>query len=68
MQFRKRSVHPVAKYKGPFDLGLGNTIDVAVYSKTKQEVFPSMKKHSTAVEFSTDIKEGLVKMSRESAL
>lgn len=67
-QFRKRSVYPVAKYKGPLDLGLGFSLNVCVYGKTKEEPLPSLKKHSTVVDFSSDCKEGLVKMSREVAL
>lgn len=67
-QFRKRSVYPVAKYKGQLDLGLGYGIDVLVYAKTKEEPLPSLKKHSTVVDYTSNAKEGLVKMSRESAL
>ena len=67
-QFRKRMVYPVAKYKGPLDLGLGFGIDVCVYGKTKEEPLPSLKKHSSVVEYSEDAKEALVKMSRESVL
>lgn len=39
-----------------------------MYGKVKEEPLPSMKKHSTYVDFSTSIEEGLVKMSREYAL
>lgn len=67
-QFRKRMVYPVAKYKGPLDLGLGYSIDICVYGKTKEEPLPSLKKHSTVVEYTSDSKEALVKMSREAAL
>ncbi|OMJ72727.1 hypothetical protein SteCoe_28760 [Stentor coeruleus] len=67
-QFRKRSVYPVAKYKGPLDLGLGYRIDICIYGKTKEEPLPSLKKHSTVVEYTEEAKEGLVKMSREAAL
>ena len=67
-QFRKRMVYPVAKYKGPLNLGLGFSIDVCVYGKTKEEPLPSLKKHSTVVEYAVDSKEALVKMSREAAL
>jgi ATP-dependent DNA helicase 2 subunit 2 len=41
---------------------------VCIYGKTKEEPLPSLKKHSTVVDFSNDAKEGLVKMSREAAL
>ena len=67
-QFRKRSVYPVAKYKGGLDLGLGYSLDVAVYGKTKEEPLPSLKKHSTAVEFSESAEEGRVQMSRAAVL
>ena len=67
-QFRKRMVYPVAKYKGALDLGLGYGIDICVYGKTKEEPLPSLKKHSTVVEYTDDAKEALVKMSREAAL
>ena len=67
-QFRKRSVYPVAKYKGPLDLGLGYTLNVCIYGKTKEEPLPSLKKHSCVVDFTSDAKEGLVKMTREAAL
>lgn len=67
-QFRKRSVYPVTKYKGPLDLGLGYGIDICVYGKTKEETLPSLKKHSTVVSFSRNADEAKLKMSREAAL
>lgn len=67
-QFRKRAVYPVAKFKGAMEFGEHFGIDVAVYTKTRAEAMPSLKKHSGAVDFTVDAKSGLVKMSREAAL
>lgn len=67
-QFRKKAIYPVARYKGPLEFGPNYSIEVCMYSKTKEERLPSLKKFSSAVPFSTDAKEGLVKMSRECAL
>ena len=67
-QFRKRAVYPVAKFKGALEFGEGTGLEVAVYTKTRPESMPSLKKHSGAVDFTADAKTGLVKMSREAAL
>jgi ATP-dependent DNA helicase 2 subunit 2 len=67
-QFRKRSVTARAKFSGQFDLGLGNQIDVKVYGKAAEEKMPSMKKHSTAVQFDDDLEAGKIAITRERAL
>jgi len=67
-QFRKKAIYPVARYKGPLEFGPNYSIEVCMYSKTKEERMPSLKKFSSAVPFSTDAKEGHVKMARECAL
>ena len=67
-QFRKKAIYPVARYKGPLEFGPNYSVEVCMYSKTKEERMPSLKKFSSAVPFSTDAKEGHVKMTRECAL
>lgn len=67
-QFRKRAVSARAKFNGKLQLGLGHAIDVKVYGKTAEEKMPSMKKHSTAVQFEDDLEAGQVQITRERAL
>eukprot|EP00331_Platyophrya_macrostoma_P017586 CAMPEP_0176474710 /NCGR_PEP_ID=MMETSP0127-20121128/43185_1 /TAXON_ID=938130 /ORGANISM="Platyophrya macrostoma, Strain WH" /LENGTH=729 /DNA_ID=CAMNT_0017870191 /DNA_START=31 /DNA_END=2220 /DNA_ORIENTATION=+ len=65
-QFRSRSVYPVAQYKGTFDIGPTLKIQVLGYGKTKEERFPSLKKHSLLAKQSKAAASGKVKLNRES--
>ncbi len=49
-QFRKRAVHPVAKYRGPLEISPDLSIQVLAYTKTKVECLPSLVKHSLVAE------------------
>ena len=49
-QFRARSIYPVAKFRGTLDISSQLKIQVLVYGKTREEKFPSLKKHSQVVE------------------
>lgn len=49
-QFRKRAVHPVAKYRGTLEISKELSIQVAAYSKTKTENLPTLSKYSLVAE------------------
>ena len=67
-QLQRRSVYPVAKYRGWFQLSERAKMAVRVYGKTREEKLPSIKKYSLAVEHSDDISQAKVKMERTYAL
>lgn len=48
--FRKRTVHPVAKYRGPLEISKDLNIQVMTYTKTKVEDLPNLAKYSLIAE------------------
>eukprot|EP00826_Nyctotherus_ovalis_P009708 TRINITY_DN12568_c0_g4_i2.p4 TRINITY_DN12568_c0_g4~~TRINITY_DN12568_c0_g4_i2.p4 ORF type:complete len:171 (-),score=36.00 TRINITY_DN12568_c0_g4_i2:529-1041(-) len=48
--FRKRTVHPVAKYRGALEISKDLNIQVMSYTKTKAEDLPSLSKFSLVAE------------------
>ncbi|CDW74323.1 atp-dependent dna helicase [Stylonychia lemnae] len=66
-QFKKREVMARVKYRGNLDLAKDLKLNVSIYSRTREEVFPSLKKHSTIANESTSAKESLVKLERQFA-
>ena len=42
-------------------------LNVTIFSRTREEVFPTLKKHSTIADESKNAKEGLVKLERQYA-
>ena len=54
-QFQKRSIYPVAKYKGWFNLSDKAKFSVKVYGKVSEEKLPSLKKFSLIADPSVDI-------------
>ncbi len=67
-QFQRRSIYPVAKYRGFWTLSDKAKVSVRVFGKTREEKLPSLKKYSLVAEESKDINEGKVKMDRTYAL
>jgi len=48
--FRKRTIHPVAKYRGPLEISKDLKIQVMSYTKTKVEDLPTLCKYSLVAE------------------
>jgi len=63
-QFRSRSVWPVAKFRGPLEIGSNLKILVQSYPKATEEKLPSLKKHSKAVANSSEPDSGKVSLDR----
>lgn len=51
-QFKKKKINPVTKYRGPLIVTPELYIDICVYTKTSKVNIPSLKKYSTATDFS----------------
>ena len=52
------------KYRGNLDLAKNCKLNVQIYSRTREETFPTLKKHSLVADDSTNAKDGLVKIDR----
>jgi ATP-dependent DNA helicase 2 subunit 2 len=48
--FRKRPVHPIAKFRGPLEISKDLSIQVMSYTKTKVEDLPNLSKYSLVAE------------------
>lgn len=66
-QFKKREVMARTKYRGNLDISKNCKLNVSIYSRTREEVFPTLKKHSLVADESQSAKEGLVKVERQLA-
>ena len=64
-QFKKRDVASRARFRGNLDLSKDLQIGVQIYTRTREETFPSLKKYSKNVEFDTDVNKGKVELQRE---
>lgn len=49
-QFKKREVQSRAKFRGNFDLSKDLQLGVQIYPRTREEVFPALKKFSKAAQ------------------
>ena len=72
--FAKREIMTKVKYKGALQMGscanemdFGLNMHVQVYSRTREEVFPSLKKYSKMVPDEESIDVGKIKMTRQYA-
>lgn len=63
-QFKKREVMARTKYRGNLDIAKNCKLSVQIYSRTREETFPSLKKHSLVAEETISAKDGLVKIDR----
>jgi len=63
-QFRKRNIHPVAKYRGSLEISKDLNIQVLAYTKTRAETLPNLTKHSLVAPESTKADSGKVKVDR----
>jgi hypothetical protein len=63
-QFKKREVAARSKYRGHLDLAQGLKLNVSIFSRTREETFPTLKKQSLVAGESANAKEGLVKIER----
>ena len=52
-QFKKREVMARTKYRGSLDLAQHCKLNVQIYSRTREETFPTLKKHSKVAEETT---------------
>ena len=70
-QFKKREVSARSKYRGNLDLAKDLKLAVQIFSRTREETFPTLKKQSLIApsvnEGSTNAKEGLIKLDRSYA-
>lgn len=64
-QFKKREVSARTKFRGNLDIASDLKLAVQIFSRTKEETFPSLKKQSLIAGESTNAKEGLVKIDRQ---
>ena len=64
-QFQKREVMPRTKYKDELQITEDLSLQVQIYSHTREEVFPSLKKESKVAEPSTSIDAGKVVLDRQ---
>lgn len=63
-QFKKREVLARTKFRGHLDLAKDLKLSVQIFSRTREEVFPTLKKQSLVAGESTNAKEGLIKLER----
>ena len=66
-QFKKREVTARTKFRGNLDLAKDLKLAVQIFSRTREEVFPSLKKQSLVAAESANAKDGLVKIDRSLA-
>lgn len=63
-QFKKREVAARSKYRGHLDLAAQLKLSVQIFSRTREETFPTLKKQSLVAAESASAREGLVKLDR----
>ena len=64
-QFSKREVMARTKYRGNLDISEDLNLQVQIFSRTREEVFPSLKKESKIAEQSTSLDSGKVVLDRQ---
>jgi len=63
-QFKKREVSARSKYRGHLDLAEHLKLNVQIFSRTREETFPTLKKQSLVAAESASARDGLVKVDR----
>ena len=67
-QFKKREVSARTKFRGNLDMAKDLKLAVQIFSRTREETFPTLKKQSLIApslnDGSTSAKDGLVKLDR----
>jgi hypothetical protein len=66
-QFKKREVSARSKFRGNLDLSKDLKLAVQIFSRTREETFPTLKKQSSVAPDSINAKDGLVKVERSAA-
>lgn len=66
-QLRKKETSARTKYRGAFEIAAGLQLNVQVYARTSEAIFPSLKKASMAAETTKSDTQGLVKQERSYA-
>ena len=63
-QFKKREVMARKKFQGNLDVSQDLNIGVQVYARTKEELFPTLKKFSKVAEKNSNVDASVVEMQR----
>ena len=63
-QFNKREYLARTKFRGNLDITSDLSIGVQIYSRTREEAFPSLKKYSKGVEENPSLEVGKVVLDR----
>ncbi|TNV73932.1 hypothetical protein FGO68_gene16167 [Halteria grandinella] len=66
-QFKKKEVSARSKFRGNLDLARNLKLAVQIFSRTREETFPTLKKQSLVATESASAKDGLVKLDRSYA-
>jgi len=53
------------KYTGPLQISEDLNLQVKIFARTKEEVFPSLKKESKVAEYSSSVEAGKVVLDRQ---
>ena len=61
-QFKKREVTSRARFRGNLDLSKDLQVGVQIYTRTREEAFPTLKKYSKNVEFNPNPESGKVEL------
>lgn len=64
-QFKKREVAARTKYKGDMDIAQDLKLGVQIYSRTKEEPFPTFKKYSKTGTQDNSLETGKVLIQRD---
>lgn len=62
--FNKREYMARTKYRGSLDISEDLSLNVQIYSRTREEVFPSLKKYSKVVDENASLDVGKVTLDR----
>lgn len=66
-QFKKREVSARAKFRGNLDISKDLKLAVQIFSRAREETFPTLKKQSLVAQESSSAKDSLVKIDRSQA-
>ena len=61
-QFKKREVSARARFRGNLDLTKDLQVGVQIFSRTREETFPTLKKYSKNVEYDSNLNQGKVEL------
>jgi hypothetical protein len=64
-QFNKREYMARTKYRGNLDIAEDLNLQVQIYSRTREETFPSLKKYSKVVDDNASVSVANVKLDRQ---